>query len=111
MNKKLAVMLTIAAFGLAQVAPVAAQTSSNKPAQTSPKKNTTAKNNAAPKKSTAKKATAKKSTAPKKKTTKTNSNQQRTTQKTIPMAAKGSLSSTAESTTKTEHEERFMSNV
>jgi hypothetical protein len=61
MNKKLAVMLTIAAFGLAQVAPVAAQTSSNKPAQTSPKKNTTAK----------KKATPKKSTAPKKKTTKT----------------------------------------
>ena len=54
-------MLTIAAFGLAQVAPVAAQTSSNKPAQTSPKKNTTAK----------KKATPKKSTAPKKKTTKT----------------------------------------
>lgn len=61
MNKKLAVMLTIAAFGLAQVAPVAAQTSSTKPAQTSPKKNTTAK----------KKATPKKSTAPKKKTTKT----------------------------------------
>ncbi|MFZ4708976.1 MAG: hypothetical protein ACOYMH_03945 [Zwartia sp.] len=61
MNKKLAVMLTIAAFGLAQVAPVAAQTSPNKPAQTSPKKNTTAK----------KKATPKKSTAPKKKTTNT----------------------------------------
>jgi hypothetical protein len=61
MNKKLAVVLTIVAFGLAQVAPVAAQTSSNKPAQTSPKKNTTAK----------KKATPKKSTAPKKKTTKT----------------------------------------
>jgi len=61
MNKKLAVMLTIAAFGLAQVAPVAAQTSSNKPAQTSPKKSTAAK----------KKATPKKSTAPKKKTTKT----------------------------------------
>lgn len=71
MNKKLAVMMTIAAFGLAQVAPVAAQTSSNKPAQTSPKKNTTAKKNATPKKSTAKKATPKKNTAPKKKTTKT----------------------------------------
>ena len=54
-------MLTIAAFGLAQVAPVAAQTSSNQPAQTSPKKNTAAK----------KKATPKKSTAPTKKTTKT----------------------------------------
>lgn len=64
MKKKLAVMLTIAAFGLAQVAPVAAQTSSNKPAQTSPKKNTTAK----------KKATPNKSTAPKKKTTKTTKN-------------------------------------
>jgi outer membrane biosynthesis protein TonB len=61
MNKKLAVMLTLAAFGLAQVAPVAAQTSPNAPAQTTPKKSTTPK----------KKATPKKSTAPKKKTTKT----------------------------------------
>jgi hypothetical protein len=61
MNKKLAVMLMVAAFGFAQVAPVAAQTSPNAPAQTSPKKSTTPK----------KKATPKKSTAPKKKTTKT----------------------------------------
>ena len=61
MNKKFAVMVMVAAFGFAQVAPVAAQTSPNAPAQTNPKKN------AAPKK----KATPKKSTAPKKKTTKT----------------------------------------
>jgi len=62
MNKKIAVFLMLAAFGLAQVAPVAAQTSSSTPAQTTPKKkSTTAKKNTAPKKST----------APKKKTTKT----------------------------------------
>jgi hypothetical protein len=58
MNKKLAVMLTLAAFGLAQVAPVAAQTTPNKPAQTSPKK-------ATPKKAaSAKKKTPKKSAKP-----------------------------------------------
>ena len=62
MNKKLAVMFTVAAFGLAHLAPAAAQTSQNAPAQTSPKKKS-----ATPKK----KATPKKSTAPKKKTTKT----------------------------------------
>lgn len=58
MIKKVAVMLTIAAFGLVQVAPVAAQTGSNTPAQTSPKKTT-------PKKTTnAKKKTPKKSAKP-----------------------------------------------
>ena len=62
MKKKIAVLLMLTAFGFAQVAPVAAQTSSSTPAQTSPKKKST----------TAKKKTpAKKSTAPKKKTTKT----------------------------------------
>jgi hypothetical protein len=61
MNKKLAVFLMLAAFGLTQVAPVAAQTSSSAPAKTAPKKNTTNK----------KSTTSKKSTAPKKKTTKT----------------------------------------
>jgi hypothetical protein len=61
MNKKLAVMLTVAAFGLAHVTPVIAQTNRSAPAQTSPKKS------AAPKK----KAAPKKSIAPKKKTTKT----------------------------------------
>ena len=62
MNKKIAVFLMLAAFGFAQVAPVAAQTSSSTPAQPSPKKKST----------TAKKSTPpKKSTAPKKKTTKT----------------------------------------
>jgi len=61
MNKKIAVCLMLAAFGFAQVAPVAAQTSPNTPAQTSPKKKSTAAK---------KKTPPKKSTAPKKKTTK-----------------------------------------
>ena len=59
MNKKLAVFLMLTAFGLAHVAPVAAQTSPNPPAQTSPKKSTN------PKKTTnAKKKTPKKSAKP-----------------------------------------------
>ena len=61
MNKKLAVFLMLTAFGFAQVAPVAAQTTPTKSAQTSPKKKTTAAK---------KKTTPKKSTAPKKKTAK-----------------------------------------
>jgi hypothetical protein len=58
MNKKLAVMLMLAAFGLAQSTPAVAQTSPNAPAQTTPKKTT-------PKKTTnAKKKTPKKPAKP-----------------------------------------------
>ena len=55
MNKKLAVFLTVAAFGLTHIAPAAAQTGSNTPAQTTPKKNTTPKKAANAKKKTPKK--------------------------------------------------------
>lgn len=55
MNKKLAVFLTVAAFGLTYIAPVAAQTGSSTPAQTTPKKNTTPKKAANAKKKTPKK--------------------------------------------------------
>jgi hypothetical protein len=55
MTKKLAVFLTVAAFGLTYIAPVAAQTGSSTPAQTTPKKNTTPKKAANAKKKTPKK--------------------------------------------------------
>ncbi len=55
MNKKLAVFLTVAAFGLTHIAPAAAQTGSNTPAQTTPKKNTAPKKAANAKKKTPKK--------------------------------------------------------
>ena len=66
MNKKLAVFLMLAAFGLVQMAPVAAQTNPTAPAQTPPKTpaQTTPKKNTTPKKTTAKKKTSKKSAKP-----------------------------------------------